>query len=150
MRSNPRRARVRPATWALAALLVLAAGTMRVAAAEIAPPFEVIPPRPSGHTSHRLAWITAAAGAALITGSFPLANEADRRYAVYLAETDVSRIDERFQATRQMDRVASGTLLAGEGLLATAIWLRFLHPPRVSRRLSLAVEPARCAVSLRF
>ena len=42
------------------------------------------------------------------------------------------------------------TLLAGEGLLATAVWLRFLHAPRERNRLTFEVEPARCAVSLRF
>jgi hypothetical protein len=85
-----------------------------------------------------------------VAGSFPLAAEADRRYAVYLAETDVARIDARFAATTRMDRLASGTLLTGEGLLVTAVWLRFLRPPRVGNRLSFEVEPARCAVSLRF
>jgi hypothetical protein len=159
MRSAPGRARpLWPALRAaLAAVLAFGAGGIRPAAAAVATPFEVVPRRTSEHSSHRLAWIAAATGAVLIGASFPLANEADRRYAVYLSETDVTRIDERFQATAHMDRLASGTLLTGEGLLATAVWLRFLHPPRASRRVSLAVEPdphharvARCAVTLRF
>jgi hypothetical protein len=49
-----------------------------------------------------------------------------------------------------MDRLASAALLTGEGLLATAVWLRFVHPAREPRRLALEVEPSRCAVSLRF
>ena len=113
-------------------------------------PFEVIPRGAAKHRSHHLAWITGLAGAGLVAVSFPLAAEADHRYARYLDETDVSRIDDRFAATARMDRLASGTLLAGEGLLATALWLRFLRPPRVGNRLTFEVEPARCAVSLRF
>lgn len=137
----------------LAALLlaVLAAGAPAAAAAESAPPaFEVVPRHPASPPSHRLAWLTALAGAGLVAGSFPLAAEADHRYAAYLAETDVARIDGRFEATTRMDRLASGTLLAGEGLLATAVWLRFLHVRRETNRVTFEVEPARCAVSLRF
>lgn len=115
-----------------------------------ASPFEIIPRRADQRPSHRLAWITAALGAGLVAGSFPLAHEADRRYDRYLAETDVARIDERFAATTRMDRLASAALLTGEGLLATAVWLRFVHPAREPRRLALDVEPSRCAVSLRF
>src|SRR5690349_1591016 len=134
MDSAPGRARpFRPALRAaLVAVLALGSFGIRSAAAADSMPFEVVPRPASEHSSHRLAWIAAATGAVLIGASFPLANEADRRYAVYLTETDVSRIDERFQATAHMDRLASGTLLTGEGLLATAVWLRFLHAPRAS------------------
>ena len=86
----------------------------------------------------------------LVAGSFPLAAEADRRYAAYLAETDVTQIDARYDATVRMDYLSSGALLAGEGLLVTSVWLRFLHPPHESNRLALEIEPTRCAVSLRF
>lgn len=137
----------------LAALLlaVLAAGApVPAARAQASAVFEVIPRHTHVRHSHHLAWLTALAGAGLVAGSFPLAAEADRRYAVYLAETDIAAIDTRFDATARMDRLASGTLLAGEGLLATAVWLRFLHAPRESNRLTFEVEPARCAVSLRF
>jgi hypothetical protein len=132
-------------------LAVLTAGTpIPAARAQAVPPFEVIPRRAPNHRSHQLSWITAIVGAGLVAGSFPLAAEADRRYAAYLVETDVTRIDARFAATTRMDHLASGTLLAGEGLLATAVWLRFLHAPRERNRLTFEVEPARCAVSLRF
>lgn len=139
----------------LGALLLAALATTAPAGAARAqepppPPFEVIARPDHQHHRHRLAWIAALAGAGLVAGSFPLATEADRRYARYLAETNVSRIDERFKATTRMDRLASGTLLAGEGLLATAVWLRFLHPRPATDRVTLEVEPARCAVSLRF
>ena len=85
-----------------------------------------------------------------MAASFPLAHEADRRYERYLTETDITRIDTRFDATRRLDRIGSAALLTGEGLLATAVWLRFVHPATPTRRLALEVEPSRCAVSLRF
>jgi hypothetical protein len=136
---------------AAALLAVLAVGTPAPAArAQTASPFEVVPRPAESQPSHRLFWITAIVGAGLVASSFPLANEADRRYAAYLGETDVSKIDERYDATTRMDYMASGALLVGEGLLVTAVWLRFLHPPHESNRLALEVEPARCAVSLRF
>jgi hypothetical protein len=132
------------------ALLQAACAHAQAASPSAASPFEIIPRRADQRPSHRLAWITAAVGAGLVAGSFPLAHEADRRYDRYLAETDVARIDERFAATTRMDRLASAALLTGEGLLATAVWLRFVHPAREPRRLALEVEPSRCAVSLRF
>lgn len=139
----------------LAALLLAVLATIPPASAARAQapqpaPFEVIPRPVRERHSHRLAWATAIVGAGLVAGSFPLAREADHRYALYLAETDVSRIDERFDATTRMDRIASGSLLVGEGLLATAVWLRFLHSRREPNRVTFEVEPARCAVALRF
>lgn len=132
---------------------VLAAATLSWAAgarAEATSPFEVMPRHGAPGTSYRAAWVVAITGAALVAGSFPLAHEADRRYAAYLVETDVARIDARFDATTRMDRLASASLLTGEGLLATAVWLRFVHRPREHERVTFVVEPARCAVALRF
>lgn len=139
----------------LAALLlaVWASGTpvwTPPARAQAAAPFEIVPRSSAERPSHRLAWVTALVGAGLVAGSFPLAAEADRRYAVYLTETDVARIEDRYHATTRMDRIASGALLTGEALLATAVWLRFLRPPREDDRVTFELEPARCAVSLRF
>ena len=134
-------------------LAVMVAGALTPAAcahAQAASAFELIPRPERPHRSYRAAWLTAFAGAGLVAASFPLAHESDRRYERYLTETDITRIDSRFAATRRMDRVASAALLTGEGLLATAVWLRFVHPPTPTRRLALQVEPSRCAVSLRF
>ena len=138
-------------SFRLAALVVaaLVVGAPRGASAQAAP-FEVMPLRPSEKPSHRLAWITAIAGAGLVAGSFPLAAEADQRYQRYLDETDVSRLDERFRATERMDRLASGVLLTGEALLATAVWLRFVRHPGHESHLTFALEPRRCACVLRF
>ena len=113
------------------------------------PPFEVVPRASAQKHSNKWVWIAALSGATLVGASFPMADEADRRYAVYLAETDVNRIDERYQATQRMDRLASGSLLAGEALLATAVWLRFVRGNHVER-VALDLRPSRCAVALRF
>jgi hypothetical protein len=132
-------------------LAVLAAGMPVLAArAQTAPPFEVIPRPAETHQSHRLFWFTAIVGVGLVASSFPLSHEADRRYAAYLGETDVSQIDARYDATTRMDYLASGALLVGEGLMVTAVWLRFLHAPPEGNRLAVEVEPTRCAVSLHF
>jgi hypothetical protein len=120
------------------------------ARAQAETPFEVVPRHPGGQASHRLAYLTAITGIGLVALSFPLAHEADQRYAEYLSETDVSKLDERFTATERMDRLASGSLLVGEALVATAVWLRFVHHPSVQHRVTLALEPDRCALSLRF
>lgn len=117
------------------------------APADTASPFEVIPRSTTVRESSKWAWITAIAGAALVGVSFPLADEADRRYDAYLAETDVSRIDERFRATQRMDRLSSAVLLTGEGLLGTAVWLRFV---RLDRHVEFAVRTDRCALAVRF
>jgi hypothetical protein len=135
------------AAWCLAAL---ASGSpARAAEAPPASPFEVVRTVPNPANGHRVAYLTAAVGASLVLASFPLAAEADRRYDHYLAEVDVARIDERFRATQRMDRIASGTLLAGEALIASAVWMRFVHLPQLSR-LAVRAGIDRCAVSWRF
>lgn len=147
----------------LAALMLaaMACGTPTWAAgadAPAAPSFEVIPPRAVDGRSHKLALGTAIVGVVLVGASFPLAAEGDRRYDAYLAETDVEQIEDRFQSTLKMDNYAKASLLVGEVLLATAVWMRFVRTPHDSRvttrdtteRLRLDVRPDRCAVSLRF
>lgn len=120
-----------------------------VSAPDSTRPFEVVGRSTTAKPSHKWAWITAISGAVLVGASFPLAEEADRRYAAYLAETDVDRLDQRFYSAERMDRFASGTLLAGEGLLATAVYLRFVRGERHDR-VSLHLRPHRCALAVRF
>jgi hypothetical protein len=134
----------------LAAVLAAAPPLVACACAQSGTPFEVVPRQASTGPSHRLAYFTALAGAGLVIASFPLEHAADQRYAEYLRETDVTKLDEEFAATERMDRIASGSLLVGEALLATAVWLRFVHHPSVEHRVTLAVAPDRCALSLRF
>ena len=139
--------------WTAALLLVsAAAGAPNGAAcafAQAADSVEVVPRPPADRTPHRAAWACAIAGAGLIVASFPLSDLADRRYSDYLAETDPGAVESRYQATRRADRLASGSLLAGEALVVSAVWLRFIrrtHAPRAS----LVLLPDRCAVHLRF
>jgi hypothetical protein len=147
----------------LAALMLaaMACGTPTLAAgadAPAAPPFEVVPKRPSEGRSHKLALGFALTGVVLVGASFPLAAEGDRRYDAYLAESDVAQIEERFQSTLKMDNYAKASLLVGELLLATAVWMRFVHSSNESRttsldspeRLTLDVRPDRCALAFRF
>lgn len=139
--------------WTAALLLAGAVaglpGSAACARAQAADSFEVVPrPRPEGRPQ-RAAWACAIAGAGLIAASFPLSDLADRRYADYLAETDPTVVGERYAAVRRADRMSSASLLAGEALLVTAVWLRFVRRPG-SPRASLLVLPDRCAVRLRF
>jgi len=139
--------------WTAALLLAsAAAGAPNGAAcafAQAADSFEVVPRPPGDGRSHRVAWACAIAGVGLVAASFPLSELADRRYQDYLAETDPAAVEGRYQATRRADRLASASLLAGEALVVTAVWLRFVRrspPPRAS----LVLLPDRCAVRLRF
>lgn len=123
--------------------------TAACAEAQAAFPFPVLPRSTQPARSHWLAYTCAAAGAGLIAASFPLSDRADRLYDDYLTESNPARIESRWNSTIRADRVASGSLLAGESLLATAVYLRFIHRPRDSR-VALVVSPAQCALSLRF
>ena len=134
----------------LAAVLAAAPPLTACARAQAETPFEVVPRKASGQSSHRLAYVTALVGVGLVVASFPLERAADERYAAYLGETDVTKLDERFAATERMDRAASASLLVGEALIATAVWMRFVHHPSVQHRVTLAMRPDRCALSLRF
>lgn len=142
----------------IAAAMMLACATITVppgaarADAQAAVPFEVVPRMQGEHRSHFGAYAVALAGAGLVAASFPLADTADRRYAQYLAEVDPTAISGRWDATVRADHVASGTLLAGEALLATSVYLRFLRHPSATTgsRVSVRVTPSRCALALRF
>lgn len=137
------------ATALLAGLLIGAPPLAVCARAQAAVPFEKVElpaPRAAGH---RAAYVTAGIAAALIAASFSLSEVANRRYDEYLAATDPAVIEERYDATVRADRLASASLLAGEALVATSLYLRFLRRPH-GARVSVRIAPAQCAVSLRF
>ena len=133
----------------LAGLLSGDLSTAGCAHAQTAVPFQVVPQPDPDRRDHRWADLTILAGVSLVTASFPLATAADRRYDAYLREGDPARIESRWQAVRRADRLASASLIGGEVVLATGIWLRFLRRP-AERGLRLSVAPSRCAVTLRF
>jgi len=88
-------------------------------------------------------------GAALIGSSFLFAERADDAYSDYLAATRPDRIERLYDRAVLNDRLSSGSLLTGEALLAAGIYLRFVRRPPAGR-LTLAVEPGRCALAWRF
>lgn len=103
---------------ALAALLVVAS----VAAAHAQEA------KPTG-SSHTRAYVAMGTGLALTGLSFVFAEQADRNYDDYLTETDPDAIEDAYQATLRSDRIAAGTLIAGQAALVLGIYWRFLHHP---------------------
>jgi hypothetical protein len=145
--ARPRRA---GAVFLVAALLQLpAAGAF----AQAARPFPELPVTETPQRSHAWAYATLAAGVVLVAGSFPLANHADDLYDQYLQATDPREIEDLYDRTTRYDWYARGTLIGGEVLVATGLYLRFIRQPRTSRTgstLGLVVGPNRCALAVRF
>jgi len=133
----------------LAGLTILAPVPAVCAPAQTAVVFPPVETPAAERRSHTLAYITAASGLALIAGSFPLAEAADRRYDEYLTESDPRAIDARYDAVVRADRLASASLIAGEVLLATGVWLRWVRRAPEAR-LTWTAGPTRCAVHWRF
>ena len=135
---------------ALAAVLTCAALQPAARAlAQAADPFPEVPlPSPPRH-SNTWAFVSFASGATLIAASFGLADAADRRYSDYLRATDPGRIEDLYNDAVLFDRVSGASVLTGEVLIATGVYLAFLRHPAPSR-LGLALEPSRCGLSLRF
>ena len=119
------------------------------AGAQPASLFQEVEIQPPPKRSHTASWLTGLAGVGLLAASFPLATHADDLYARYGSETDVALIEERYRDSQRADRISSGALIAGEALLVTAVWLRFVRRPADARTVGI-LEPARCAVSYRF
>ena len=85
----------------------------------------------------------------MVGASLLLTASADDAYESYLRETDPDRIESHYDRAVMRDRLALTSLLTGEVLLVTGVYLRFLKNPR-EPRLRFAVAPGRCALSLRF
>lgn len=113
-------------------------------------PFRVVPlqPPPDGR-SHLGAYAVMAAGAAAVAVSFQWQRRANDTYDEYLAASSPDEIARLYDRTARFDRLSSGALLGGEALVATGIWLRFLHHPRPPA-VTLAMGPRRCALAVRF
>jgi hypothetical protein len=125
---------------------LLSAACARAQAATPFPVVEVESPRPQRHL---LAYTAMISGAALVGGSFLLTRHADQDYADYLRETDPARIDVFYDRAELYDHLSSTSLIGGELLMVTGLYLRFLRPSRPSR-VSWGIGADRCALSLRF
>lgn len=112
-------------------------------------PFPVVGLPSAPHRSHTTAWLALGTGAGLLTTSFLVHERANRTYDVYLASNDPDEIGGLFDRTANLDRLSGAALIAGEVLLATGIYLRFLRTPH-DPRLSLDLAPGRCAATWRF
>ena len=119
------------------------------ALAQAAEPFSEVPLPAPEHHSHLWAYASLAVGAGLTGASFAFGHRADDTYQEYLNATEPGRITELYDETTTYDRLASGSLLAGETLIALGIYLRFLRPDQ-ARRVSLDLSPRTCALSMRF
>jgi len=114
-----------------------------------AEPFPVVPLPTRPHRPHATAWLALGSGAALLGGSFLIHARANRTYDEYLASTDPDAIGHLYDRTTTLDRLSGATLIAGEAMLATGVYLRFVRMPH-DARVSLAVLPGRCAATWRF
>ena len=134
----------------LAAIVVVQlAGAAARAIAQAAAPFPEIPLESRAHGSHLWAYTSLVGGVGMIGLSFAFSRQADRTYDDYLAATDPDQISELYDRTVRYDRLSSATLIGGEILVATGLYLRFLRRPTPSH-VGLSVAPERCAVTWRF
>jgi hypothetical protein len=133
---------------AMLAATVVSGGIAAPGSARAAP-FEEVPLDGDGHLSHRAAYVCLASGLGLIGASFEFSRRANREYDRYLESSDPAEIVRRFDRTGHYDRLSNGSLIAGEVLLATGLYLRFLRP-RPGAKVTLSLDPGRCSVSWRF
>jgi hypothetical protein len=138
----------RPVARTVAILLLTALPAAR-AHAQAAAPFPEVPLVEPSRQSHTLAYLSMVGGVGLVVASFTIADRANQTYAEYLASTDPVQINELYDRTVTLDRWASATLLGGEALMATGLYLRFLRRPPPAH-LRVALLPGRCALALRF
>ena len=137
------------ATLLAAGLATAGLETAACAPARAAEPFTELPMPATERQSHWLAYASLATGAGLIGASFALAHRARETYDDYLIATDPPRIAKLYDRTVDYDRLASGSLLTGEGLIVAGIYLRFLRSPP-PQRVSLVLGTGACALSVRF
>ena len=135
---------------ALAAFLTLQLLlTAARAHAQAADPFPVVPLETPTSRRHTWAYVTLAGGAALVGLSFTFSRRADDAYAAYLVGTDPDEIQTLYDRAVRNDHRAQASLLTGEALIAAGLYLRFIRRPG-PRKVSLSLEPSRCALAYRF
>jgi len=118
----------------------------RARAAESFPEVTFESPRSGRHLA---AYASLIAGAGLIVGSFSFHDRANDAYDEYLVASDGAEIQRLFDRAERFDRLSTGSLLAGEALFATGLYLRFLRRPSPSR-FSISAGVDHCRVAYRF
>lgn len=139
----------RPAAALVAALTMIPMFTAACAHAQAAGPFPEVTLQREERGSATWAYLCIGVGIGLLGGSTILTERANDRYGDYLRATEPERVRDLYDETLRLDRWSTTSLLAGEALVATGIYLRFLRrssPPR----MALALSPSQCAVLLRF
>lgn len=141
---------LRPTAAAFAALLSLQLALPAARAhAQAAAPFPVVPTEPPAKRGHAWAYLTMVGGAALVGFSFVFSDRADQAYEEYLVSTDPEQIEVLYDRAVRNDHYAQASLLTGEVMIATGIYLRFVRRP-APKRVSLMIAPSRCALAWRF
>ncbi|MGH7726757.1 MAG: hypothetical protein ACREOU_15125 [Candidatus Eiseniibacteriota bacterium] len=104
----------------------------------------VVTPESVGGPSYTRAYIALGAGAALLLGSFLLAESADRAYERYNQETDPEEIEEAYDDAGRLDELAATTLIVGNLAIALGLYWRFIQHPKSSAdlRTSQALDDA--------
>lgn len=141
---------IRSAALLMAALTIALLIPAARAQAQAAGPFpEVSMPKKASRSS-TWAYVCIGTGLGLLGGSTLLSDRANDRYHDYLRATDPESVRDLYDETLRLDRLSTGSLLTGEVLIATGLYLRFLRRPPAVARVALDVGPSRCAVVLRF
>jgi hypothetical protein len=138
----------RTVTAMVAVLCILVGPAARPLCAQTSP-FPEVPLPPPEQRSHVWAYASLVTGTGLMASSFAFANRANHAYRDYLQAVEPALIERLYDRAVLNDRLSSATLLSGEALIATGLYLRFLRNPPESH-LSLSVGSTRCALHWRF
>lgn len=133
----------------IAALLFVMLIPAACAHAQAAAPFPVVDTTPPPAPSHTLSNACLAAGVLMIGSSFLFEHQADQSYDSYLVAIEPDDITTLYDRTILYDRLSAGALIGGNVLIATGLYLRFVHHPP-PERLRFALGPQRCSVTCVF
>jgi len=134
---------------AVPAALIAALVSAACAHAQAAAPFPVVDTTPPPARSHVLANTALVTGVVLIGSSFVFEHQADQAYDAYLVASEPDDIGALYDRTVMYDRLSAAALIGGNVLVATGLFLRFVHRPP-PERLRFALSPSRCAVTCVF
>ena len=134
---------------ALLSALLVAALPAACAHAQAAAPFPVVDTSPPPSHSHAWSNASIATGVALIGSSFLLEHQADQAYAAYLVASEPSDITTLYDRTILYDRLSGAALIGGNVLIATGLYLRFVHRSG-PERVRFALTPSGCIVTCVF